>query len=72
MTAEEKCNDLINKFFPTLEESMDLEIIGKRNKHAIQCAIIVADEIIDNAESRQKTAISVDYWKEVKSHLLKM
>lgn len=71
MKTKEKANELVEKFEPHADWNNEYGSQEKKSntKHAIQCAIIAVDEVIDNILSFDP---SIDYWQEVKQHLKEM
>ena len=66
MTAKEKAEELLNKFFD-VEDSKGRSIIYFR-LDAKQCALIAVDEIL-NAIKPFGLLLGKDYWQEVKQEL---
>lgn len=73
MTPKQKAEEMIHKYFLPLDESIQLDFIGKRKKHAKECALICVDEIINAFEnmilSHKKDE---EYWQEVKQEIQKL
>jgi hypothetical protein len=79
MTPIEKAQEFVNKMFKcdqyTPEESMAMIY-----PHALQCALIAVDEILENFNKISKDLLSCDYqpyshsnyWQEVKHELVYM
>lgn len=70
MNAKEKATELINKFFLPLDESIQLNFVGKRKEHAKQCALICAEEIIESVKFYSDAQPL--FWEEVKQELIKL
>ena len=85
LSPKEKARELVEKFleFTTGEEDngfTTIYSIEKHKKNATQCAIIAADEIINQweyidtyiSDGMGKLNLNLKYWNEVKSELEKI
>ena len=79
MTAEEKAQELVDKFLHPVRWKMGQEDIAQRAK---QCALIAVDEIIralwdffyKNCDRREPAGLAkeYEYWNEVKQEIEKL
>ena len=66
MTAKDKANELIHKYYKLIQEHKYHYV----NQTAIDCAIIAVDEIIEcTGNGLGTTKFSKEYWQEVKQEL---
>jgi len=77
MEAKKKAFELMHKFFPSMQDSLGLELIGIRKKHAKQCALIAVDEIIEFhgnycSECQDDQDEKLQYLLEVKQEIYKL
>ncbi|MDE5526640.1 hypothetical protein [Elizabethkingia meningoseptica] len=82
MTAKDKAEELVKKYFDLLTFKSDYKNVKETNSRAnvifrnmsIECAIISVNEILDLCEKEFDTSIysPADYWQEVKSELEKL
>lgn len=73
MTSKEKAKELVNKFEPYMPfiDQIDYSInLDKRTRHAKHCALILADEVLDNLEDN--TGKDINYWQEVKQEIIRL
>jgi len=72
MTAKEKAEELINKFYE-IENNSDY--FGVNWKIAKQCALIAVDEVIQQLtpiEKAPNNKSAFQYWQEVKTEIKKL
>lgn len=83
MTPKEKAKELVNKFEPYMPfiDQIDYSInLDKRTRHAKHCALIVADESIDQWEYidtyisnlNGELNTNLRYWYEVKEEIIRL
>jgi len=69
MTPKEKAEQLINAFVPHVRWKMGQEDVLKRAK---ECALIAANEMLNNASYMFVEYLYVKYWQEVKQEIEKL
>jgi hypothetical protein len=75
MTAKEKAEELIHKFY---EIESDSQYFGVNWKIAKKCALIAVDEILKSVPKQPSISITMPhfeatvYWEEVKSEIEKL
>jgi hypothetical protein len=70
MTAENKANELIDKFIPFTKDWDELNGWMDNVNNAKQCALIAVDEIIK--EHYPQDAKRCEYWNQVKQEIEKL
>jgi hypothetical protein len=69
MTPKEKANELVDKMY-NVDFHDDAKEIAMRYPHAIKCALVAVDEILNEYWSHDTKRR--DWWKEVKQEIEKL
>jgi hypothetical protein len=69
MTPKEKANELVDKMY-NVDFHDDAREIAMRYPHAIKCALVAVDEILNEYWSHDTKRR--DWWKEVKHEIEKL
>jgi hypothetical protein len=69
MTPKEKANELVDKMY-NVDFHDDAREIAMRYPHAIKCALVAVDEIINEYWSHDTKRR--DWWKDVKQQIKKL
>ena len=69
MTPKEKANELVDKMY-NVDFHDDAREIAMRYPHAIKCALVAVDEILNEYWSHDTKRR--DWWKEVKQEIEKL
>jgi len=69
MEAQEKANELVNKFLQYTPADKDVEY-----EYAIKCALIAVDEILDAIDWHELESPNneITFWEEVKNEINKL
>jgi hypothetical protein len=70
MTPKEKATDIFLKYYEMLPNSIYSDDATK--SEAIQCALIVVEEILNNDGFTKFDIYLTEYWEEVKKELLNL
>ena len=78
MTAKDKAKELVDRFYDTIENNVEL-YKGEYLVTATQCALICVDRIIksqeksnDNYGGHSLTNLEIEFYQEVKQEIIKL
>ena len=71
MTPKEKANELVDKMY-NVDFHDDAREIAMRYPHAIKCALVAVEEILNNDGFTKFDDHLTDYWQQVKHEIEKL
>ena len=70
MKPKEKAKELISKFYPMTYTAVHSQNTINEYSDAINCALILIDEIINSVENEHTSEYFEKYWEKVKKEIL--